>query len=241
MTPLTIISPSGEYVRSDNTSSPAYAGNGTGSTPQEQYIAYHPNNTSDTSSIDPYESILLKSVETGLWCQLRPLPSNSTQIGMICDQATPATATPMTFTGSGLSYNGIDLVASAPGQPLLLENTTSAPVAGGSTDDLTIAPALTGALRRCVTHAPDAELGLGLCAAAARLLYIWLEGHHRPRRVSRRLSCMSEVCLACLSAQLRQEQAAMNMCLAVWPACRPGPPARHAPQAARPLWQHHAQ
>ena len=43
----------------------------------------------------------------------------------------------MTYTGSGLSYNGIDLVASAPGQPLLLENTTSVLV---SNDSLTFVP-----------------------------------------------------------------------------------------------------
>ena len=56
---------------------------------------------------------------------------------MICDQPTPDTATVMTYTGSGLSYNGIDLVASAPGQPLLLENTTSVLV---SNDSLTFVP-----------------------------------------------------------------------------------------------------
>ena len=64
-------------------------------------------------------------MQTGQWCQLRPLPSNTSQIGMICDQPTPDTATVMTYTGSGLAYNGVDLVASGAGQPLLLENTTA--------------------------------------------------------------------------------------------------------------------
>ena len=89
-------------------------------------------------------------VQTGMWCQLRPLPSNTSQIGMICDQPTAATATVMTYTGSGLAYNGIDLVASGPGLPLLLENTTALASAytGPTADDLTLVPALTGAVYR---------------------------------------------------------------------------------------------
>jgi hypothetical protein len=63
---------------------------------------------------------------------------------MLCDQPTAATGTPLTYTGDGLSYNGIDLVATGPGQPLLLENTTRVPVAGPSGDNLTLAPAPVG-------------------------------------------------------------------------------------------------
>jgi hypothetical protein len=76
-------------------------------------------------------------LQTGMWCQLRPLPSNTSQIGMICDQPTAATATVMTYTGSGLAYNGIDLVASGPGLPLLLENTTAVAI---TNDTLTFVP-----------------------------------------------------------------------------------------------------
>jgi hypothetical protein len=84
---------------------------------------------------------------TGLWCQLRALPSNTTQIGLICDQPTPDNATVLTYTGSGLSYNGIDLVSSGLGQPLLLENTTSTIVTGPDADNLTIVPVYTGVLQ----------------------------------------------------------------------------------------------
>ena len=62
--------------------------------------------------------------------------------GMVCDQPTAATATVMTYTGSGLSYNGIPLVATAPGQPLVLTNSTTFP---GNT--LTFLPAEPGAAR----------------------------------------------------------------------------------------------
>jgi hypothetical protein len=133
-------------VRSDNSSSPATVGTGTGGSPPEQYLAFHPDNLNSTSTIEPYDTAVLRSVETGLWCRLAPLTSNTTQVGMVCDQLTAATGTSLTYTGDGFSYNGIDLVASGPGQPLLLENTTLAPVAGPNADNLTITPALSGAL-----------------------------------------------------------------------------------------------
>ena len=132
-------------MRNDNLTNFAYVGSGSGTTPPEQYVAYHSGNLSDTSPIDPYETALLQNLQTGQWCQLRPLPTNASQIGMICDQPSPATATVMTYTGDGLSYNGIALVAPAgPGTTLLLENTTSAPVPGPSGDNLTFVPAPLG-------------------------------------------------------------------------------------------------
>ena len=157
-TPINIISPNGSYVRSDNVTSPATVGTGTGSTPPEQYLAFHAGNLTDPTPIEPYNTAVLQSVETGLWCRLVPLPSNSTQIGMVCDQPTSATGTVLTYTGDGLSYNGIDLVATGPGQPLLLENTTSVPVSGPTRDNLTIIPALTG---------EHAELGAAAVTPAA--------------------------------------------------------------------------
>jgi hypothetical protein len=143
-TPINIISPTGSYVRTDNSSSPATAGTGTGGTAPEQYLAFHAGNLSSSSPIHAYTPTLLQSVQTGLYCRLAPLPSNSTQIGMVCDQPSASSATPLTYTGEGLSYNGIDLVASGPGQPLLLDNTTASPVQGPTTDNLTLTPAPVG-------------------------------------------------------------------------------------------------
>lgn len=143
-TPLNIISPAGSYVRTDNTSSPATAGSGSGGTEPEQYLAFHPDSLGSTSPIEPYQTAVLQSVETGLWCRLAPLSSNQTQIGMVCDQATAATGTPLTYTGDGLRYHGVDLVSSGPGQPLLLDNTTRTPVAGPLADNLTLALAPVG-------------------------------------------------------------------------------------------------
>ena len=148
-TPLNILSPNGSYVRTDNASSPATVGSGSGGTPPEQYLAFHPDSLSSSSPIQPYNTTVLQSVETGLWCRLAPLASNATQMGMVCDQATAATGTVLTYTGDGLSYNGIDLVASGPGQPLLLENTTRVPVAGPTADNLALVPAPVGERGSC--------------------------------------------------------------------------------------------
>jgi hypothetical protein len=132
-----ILSPTGNPVRNDNLTNYAYVGSGNGTTPPEMFLAYHAGNTSDKNPIEPGQTTLLQNAETGMWCQLRPLPSNTSQIGMICDQPTPDTATVMTYTGSGLAYNGVDLVASGPGLPLLLENTTAVAI---TNDTLTFVP-----------------------------------------------------------------------------------------------------
>ncbi len=139
-----IVAPSGYPVRNDNLTNYAYVGGGSGTTPPEQYLAYHADNTGDRSPIEPGQTLRLQSAETGMWCQLRPLPSNATQIGMICDQLSPDTATVMTYTGDGLSYNGVRLVATGgPGTTLLLENTTTTPVVGAGADHLSLVPVTT--------------------------------------------------------------------------------------------------
>jgi hypothetical protein len=75
-----------------------------------------------------------------MWCRLVPSPSNATQIGMVCDQPTSATAVAFTYTGDGLAVDGIKLVAPGPGQPLMLANTTTAPITSPTADNLTFVP-----------------------------------------------------------------------------------------------------
>ena len=139
--PINIVTSNG-YVRTDNASSPAYVGNGTGGTPPEQYVAYPPSNPTG-SAILPGQTAILRSNQTGLFCRLAPLPSNSTQLGLVCDQPTAATATPLTYTGSGLSSNGVPLVSSGPGAPMLLANTTTVPATSGASN-MTFPQAPTG-------------------------------------------------------------------------------------------------
>ena len=59
----------------------SYVGTGNGTVPSEVYTPYHPNSLTDYTPIDPYEETILRNEATGLWCQLRPLLSNATQIG----------------------------------------------------------------------------------------------------------------------------------------------------------------
>ncbi len=69
---------------------------------------------------------------TGQFCRLTDISMlpGSTQAagtqGMVCDQPTATTATVMTYTGSGLAYNGTPLVAiGGPLSPLVLTNGTA--------------------------------------------------------------------------------------------------------------------
>ena len=139
-TPLNLLGPSGAYVRTDNATGLAYAGTGNGSAAPEQYVAYHAPGTGDLSPVQPGQTTYLQSKQTGMWCRLVASPSNATQIGMVCDQPTSATAVAFTYTGDGLAVDGIKLVAPGPGQPLLLANTTTAPITSPTAGNLTFVP-----------------------------------------------------------------------------------------------------
>jgi hypothetical protein len=139
-TPLNLLGASGAFVRNDNSSALAYASSGSGTTAPEQYVAYHSTNTSERSPVLPGQTTYMQSEQTGMWCRLAPSPTNATQLGMVCDQPTSATATAFTYTGDGLAVDGIKLVSPGPGQPLLLANTTTSPVTGPTADDLTLVP-----------------------------------------------------------------------------------------------------
>ena len=109
------------------------SGTGNGTTAPEQYRAYDPANTASTAPIEPGDTAILRNEQTGMYCQLRSMPSNATQLAVYCDQPTASTATRLKYTGSGFSYAGIPLVSTGSGAPLMLANTTA--VAPGPTDD----------------------------------------------------------------------------------------------------------
>ena len=116
-------------MRTDNATGAAYAGSGTGTTAPEQYAALSPSNLASTTPIQPGQTTILRSNQTGQYCRLQPWPSSSSgQLGMVCDLPTATGATVLTYTGSGLSTpEGVPLVATGPGAPLLLANTTTTP------------------------------------------------------------------------------------------------------------------
>jgi hypothetical protein len=114
--------------------------------PDEFFIAYHPDDISRTDPIDTSQPAILQNVATGQWCRLAPLPSNETQIGLICDADEPSQATVMDYTGSSMSVNGNDLVAwGGDGSQLLLSNTTDAPPPPpGSEASMSVRPVVFG-------------------------------------------------------------------------------------------------
>jgi hypothetical protein len=128
-----MLGPDGQPVRIGGSGFATKSGNISNS-PDEMFVAYHPDNTSSTDLIDPSEPAILKNVGTGLWCRLASLPSNATQIGLICDAPDPSQATVMDYTGNSMAIQGNELVAwGGDGSVMLLTNTTDvAPPPPGS-------------------------------------------------------------------------------------------------------------
>ena len=110
--PLNMLNGSGYPLRNDNTTDFGHIGNGNGTTPPEMYTAYHPGNEDNPELIHAGETTIFKNIETGLWCRLAPFTPQTTCLtqGMLCDQASPNGAAVLTYTGTGLAYQGTPLV-----------------------------------------------------------------------------------------------------------------------------------
>ena len=78
---------------------------GNGTTPPEQFVAIRPDGLYDP--IQAGEPTYLKSVQTGLYCRV---VAAGTRDQILCDQPTTATASQLTYTGFGVSYNGDPLI-----------------------------------------------------------------------------------------------------------------------------------
>jgi hypothetical protein len=136
------------YLRVDNLANYAYVGNGTGTTAPEKFIGYNPLDPGSPASITAGGYVLLRSMQTGLWCRLAVyngtvtnfrrgkaslsrglLQVNSTTIvwGMLGDQPTAATATQFIYSRRGLVYLDTAMVAQAMFYPLLWSNQTVLP------------------------------------------------------------------------------------------------------------------
>jgi hypothetical protein len=85
---------------------------GTGTTQPEQFVPYRPDG--GLTPIQTGEQLLLKSEQTGLYCRVVSNAATGKR-QVICDQPTLATATPLTYTATGFSYNGSPLITDANG------------------------------------------------------------------------------------------------------------------------------
>ncbi len=114
-------------MRSDSLTSFAYVGVDDGKDePPEIYIAYRPGALDDTTPIPPGGTAQLRNLQTGKWCRLATLtadvlvPKSCGDQGILCDQDSPSSATVLTYTGTGMSYNGVPLVPVPPSSTLVL-------------------------------------------------------------------------------------------------------------------------
>jgi hypothetical protein len=156
-------------VRTDNLTNFAYVGPNDGKQqPPEVFWAFHPSNPADPSPIDPGETAQFRNAQTGKYCRIAQLPAGyilsqpvsaldteassagarhllqtptscATQ-GIVCDLDTIAGATILTYTGSGLSFNGVPLVQSPVSKTLLLSANPACTAPGG--DRITFPPAI---------------------------------------------------------------------------------------------------
>jgi hypothetical protein len=108
-------------------------GKGNGTTAPEQYIAYHSNNTANPTPIEAGETTFFKNLLTGLFCRIADFNPTRTcySKGMICDQASETTASIITYTGTGLAYNGEPLVQAWDTGTLLLTRDPACSKPGG--------------------------------------------------------------------------------------------------------------
>jgi hypothetical protein len=133
---VNIVTPDGDPVRTDDVPTFTRVGNGTGDTPPEQYVAYHPDNPLDPTPISRGNTTIFRNVQTGLWCRLAPYTGSvansacKTQ-GVLCDQSDMADATILTYEGTGLSHNGVPLVQLPGSGTLIVSSDTSCSVPGG--------------------------------------------------------------------------------------------------------------
>ncbi len=141
LVPLNLLNGTGYPVRNDNVTNYAYVGKGDGKTPPEMYIAYRPGRLDSPDPIMAGETTIFKNIETGLWCRLAPFsPQATCRIqGMLCDQSSPSGATILTYTGTGLAFQGTPLVQQPVTGTLVLSSDPSCREPGG--DKFTFPPA----------------------------------------------------------------------------------------------------
>jgi hypothetical protein len=109
-----------------------HMGSGTSSwpTPAEQFNMYQADGSD--RMIAPDDLIRLKSLGTGMYCRLAPLPANATLTGLLCDQPRAAAGSVLLYTGRALALvNGSVLAASGPGCALVVTGTTGPGNNGG--------------------------------------------------------------------------------------------------------------
>jgi hypothetical protein len=116
-------------------------GSGNGTTAAEIYTVFNPTNLSSTS-IAAGGAMLIRSALTGGYCRLASLPADTdpcTTQGLVCDQASAAGASSLTWSGNSITSGGVPLVQHVSSTMLTLSADPACGVPCG--DKLTARPA----------------------------------------------------------------------------------------------------
>lgn len=100
-TPFNFLTNSSGYpVRVDNTSVPAYVGTGNGTSPPEQFKAYHPGAINSTEPLQPGDTTILRNMvrhfklQPLVACQASPVSSAADRgLSAVCDTCTKSPVT----------------------------------------------------------------------------------------------------------------------------------------------------
>jgi hypothetical protein len=219
--PISIGTSIGGCLAVNNATSPVYTstGNCTGSSTTQQFkirpATGGGSSIAPGTPIQPGAGVIIESVETGMYCRVAVVDGGQ---GLLCDVTDPALATPVTYTGSGLSYGGLPLESGAPGAPLVVspvEASTSYSSSGGTT--MVFQPA-----------APSIAPGGSCSRRIMQADRCWASGHAGNQLVRRSLLLiMSTACPA------SQAWRTTSTCRALAQS-RPTPLAQPAPAPAQP-------
>jgi hypothetical protein len=177
-TALNIMNADRSTVRTKDNRAYAVVLPGTGNQLAEQFMAFVPGSLSSTSSIYPGGDLVLKSLQTGLYCRLATAtvgvlrspargttpkgtaPDRCATKGLVCDQPSFEAAFPFTYTGTGLQYQGVPLVQAPVTGVMLLTSDAACATAAGAAFTFPVAPAAAPAREPAAAAAAAAAAGL---------------------------------------------------------------------------------
>jgi hypothetical protein len=159
-TPINFVYPNGAMLTVDNiTGLVSLSGqDADGTSTSTMFIAQNPSNPSSTAPLSPGSSVILYSAATGAYCRVADLSTGRRRMlldssscptqSLVCDAPTAAGASILTWTGSGLSYQGIPYVQQPGGTTM---GFTADPVCSmiGSSSTISVSPVPSGGHFSC--------------------------------------------------------------------------------------------
>jgi hypothetical protein len=95
---------------------------GSRETSPERFVLFRPD--AGATPIQPGETMIIRSEQTGKYCRAAQIGA---QQQIMCDQDTPATATPLTYTSTSFEFNGQPFVNPGSGVPCFFGLASTSP------------------------------------------------------------------------------------------------------------------